>query len=1575
MLQKRITPLLTLLLVTIFSYAQVNLQTGSANFSLPIFDWKDAKSRLNASVALGYTSGNGLKVNDVASNIGQGWNLAVGGVITRMQVGEPDDQVAYNGDGTEKDIRKFPAGYLYATVPPGNGCPSALARYPIYNARNQVYTQHNSLSQDKQLDYFSFQFNGKAGMFVLNPTTANGDVCSPLGDTKMKISFQRDANLGAQGIRTRITSFTIRDVDGLIYKFTKHGTTKVLEFNYCDPELKQAHTQPKFSGGGVYHQAGFENASYVQPKIIGSWYLTEIEDGLTHRKITFNYYTRTIKTTAGTSLSYNGGGDYTIISHKVSATETPEISSISLPDGHSVVFNYGAERADYAGQYILSSVDITYQSRFVSKHIFNTTYFLLNRYGTPLTAYQKKTARLCLKSVKKIGVDLKEDSPPYTFDYYTGSSTADDFVPPPFFYAKDVWGFYNGSNSTGADNATIPLNTTIDALNNNQLKGLCFRRNGISNIYLNPKSGYAKNGLLRQVIYPTGGTLTYGYEQNNGLINGANLTVGGVHVSQTSSTDGGGSNGCANPLVTQYKFIADAIGTSSLWGLEMPVNATTTSNHYEPEWKRFKWGLQCLLGCCYWQYQYPGILSQNQAVSLSDFQKFMIAAAPVLGVISTITTIMDIVTIACGSTGFLAWVALIVDIIGGLLTLGLTCFSSNSSDKTATVYYDLDLNAASPLPAQFKRVEVVENPGTIGKTIHEFTSSDDYAVWEPSNPAFSAKQRFAPWAYGLPKLITVMDAQGNILKQSQYDYNFFEAQNILNYCFDGHPGHPCNTSGLYTSLVSCKCVVSKSSSQRNTDWADPAKYNLPASYLTQSNDAVTVDFYGMYSGRVILSTTSEKVFKPASTTQYLETKVYYSYNNGDRNYELNEMKTTQSNGDETRKSFRYSSDFSGGLFDILKQNNMLTVSVANEYLWLKDYSTVGYMQENVTEFIQLISGDIKPYRTLEQRATRPQADWFSGNNWVGYNGPGNTDYSKFKVTQLFAYDANSNLIGAKDEGGRTVANIYDYNDNYVVASVLNADPLVDKLAYSSFETATFGGWTFGGGSGVYVANTGVTGVRALNLTSRTLSATGLNTTRSYTLSFWANVPSVIVNGGATLTKSAPSLNGLTYYEYDIAQGTTNVSVSGSAIIDELRLYPKTARMRTSTYDILIGKSAECDENNRLAYFEYDNLGRLKLIKDGDKNILKMYEYNNIALVNGCPVTYYSRMITEFFTRSNCAVNYIGSDVLFTVPANKYTSAISQEDADAKVETDLFANGQAYADANGTCIYVYTNTQQSQNFLTEGCNVGYVGGTVTYTVPAGRYSSTISQADANQKALTEILANGQAFANKTGNAVCSPSTDPDWTWKEGDPSYCYTVNGTLPAHLFVFETDINPNSPTYGQTRWSDVGAQGECPPNLYYNSGVFQYVYKNDCLNGMPLPLLYTVPPGKYSSPVSQAAADQLAMNEVTTLGQAYANANGSCSSGMVDITCVNNTNQPFSISFYNAETDMFYGFYVDGSTTTNILGQIPLGTYQVSILPQSWGVWNFNFSVGSYYMSGVPSFSGTMTLDCNCGDIWISYY
>src|SRR6476646_10117949 len=75
--------------------AQVNLQTGAAEQNFPLINYTDGKSGMALGVGLAYSSGNGLLVNEIASDIGTGWSLDAGGIIVRIQNGEPDDQMAY----------------------------------------------------------------------------------------------------------------------------------------------------------------------------------------------------------------------------------------------------------------------------------------------------------------------------------------------------------------------------------------------------------------------------------------------------------------------------------------------------------------------------------------------------------------------------------------------------------------------------------------------------------------------------------------------------------------------------------------------------------------------------------------------------------------------------------------------------------------------------------------------------------------------------------------------------------------------------------------------------------------------------------------------------------------------------------------------------------------------------------------------------------------------------------------------------------------------------------------------------------------------------------------------------------------------------------------------------------------------------------------------------------------------------------------------------------------------------------------------------------------------------------------
>jgi hypothetical protein len=101
----------------------------------------------------------------------------------------------------------------------------------------------------------------------------------------------------------------------------------------------------------------------------------------------------------------------------------------------------------------------------------------------------------------------------------------------------------------------------------------------------------------------------------------------------------------------------------------------------------------------------------------------------------------------------------------------------------------------------------------------------------------------------------------------------------------------------------------------------------------------------------------------------------------------------------------------------------------------------------------------------------------------------------------------------------------------------------------------------------------------------------------YILSWWQKPL-----GGDNWTYQEQTLN-ITTYLPDYVLGNNLL------LLDEIRLYPRQAYMTTYTYRPQVGMTSKCDERNRLTVYEYDDLLRLKLIRDNNNNILKTFEYN------------------------------------------------------------------------------------------------------------------------------------------------------------------------------------------------------------------------------------------------------------------------------------------------------------------------------------------------------------------------------
>lgn len=229
--------------------------------------------------------------------------------------------------------------------------------------------------------------------------------------------------------------------------------------------------------------------------------------------------------------------------------------------------------------------------------------------------------------------------------------------------------------------------------------------------------------------------------------------------------------------------------------------------------------------------------------------------------------------------------------------------------------------------------------------------------------------------------------------------------------------------------------------------------------------------------------------------------------------------------------------------------------------------------------------------------------------------------------------------------------------------------------------------------------------------------------------------------------------------------------------------------------------------------------------DADDKAMKDIEQNGQNWVNEhgrcITILWYNVKKSKSFRKNDCDPDTEeGSLVTMTIEAGQFSSTISQEDADRKAEAELNAKGQDYANSHGTCNTIkWYNDRKSKMFQKTDCEVTEVGSMVEYVVEAGRFSSSVSKEDANQKALDALEAEGPGYANE-----------------------------------------------------------HGTCETNLWYNVEKSKVFYKNDCEDGfIGAPYTYTVEAGKYTSDVSQEDADQKALDDIEKNGQDQANLNGEC--------------------------------------------------------------------------------------------------
>lgn len=227
-----------------------------------------------------------------------------------------------------------------------------------------------------------------------------------------------------------------------------------------------------------------------------------------------------------------------------------------------------------------------------------------------------------------------------------------------------------------------------------------------------------------------------------------------------------------------------------------------------------------------------------------------------------------------------------------------------------------------------------------------------------------------------------------------------------------------------------------------------------------------------------------------------------------------------------------------------------------------------------------------------------------------------SDQPGYEELRILSYDRFGNILEQKTRTGPVQSFLWFEQGNWMAASVQNAS--VEEIAYTSFETADKGGWSFSGEP--QAIQPAKTGQKLYHLESGAILKSGIPASkdRVFILSFWAKKAHRGASGSWAFMGETEVLTD----EWQLIQRkitTSKISITGTGVlVDEVRLHPADAFMETYTHEPLLGMSSKTDQRHHTHYFDYDGMGRLATIRNADRDILEHYVYTFQAQTQAKP---------------------------------------------------------------------------------------------------------------------------------------------------------------------------------------------------------------------------------------------------------------------------------------------------------------------------------------------------------------------
>jgi hypothetical protein len=1211
-----------------------NLFTGTPSISVPIASVKGRS--LEVPISLNYDA-SGIKVEQIATWVGLGWNMNVGGMITRQVNGLPDDYVSATPQYTPFYSTTINADFEFVRgfTPAENSIysPGNLTRY--YDFLKKVTRTGTNEKYEIQPDTYSFSALGLSGTFFIDYALGVA-YCIEAPELKITPAFQNQANTKL------IVGWEIVDAGGNTYNFALAEKTHVLDNDPLD-------------GQRVYNSA---------------WALTSIVAANNRDVIQFNYNALpkwTQPQLAGRTDTYNDygagstcGTDYMIISNSPTYQVAQlEISSIIVNGLTLAQFTPTGSRNDLVGKNALNKITLyNTNGSITSQYILRQSYF---GSGT-----NEKLLRLRLDSVEVYGSTLVNPIK-YKFTYYDGLPSRESM-------AQDYWGYYNGQTNAST---LIPYNYSLDKDNQN-----------FQGVKRTPSFTATRMGSLNKITYPTGGSteFTYGPHQ---------LPPNSFSYQEEYLVGGASLVGGANPADPFNYRVCDDMTTTAPKGIETSFQVTQSGSHalklnllnstpngnpanhmyFIAMYYAGPTGMQTRTFCdllnngntIFFQYQNYSIgYNLNQEVQLVPgyYRIMMLNTIPSLTIQAEIKAVRTITSADFDGAGLRVQKMIDKDIDGSVVskrylyygdlgnvpagTINETFVSTPSPATVGTFHAAINFEDAKFVESLDENGAFIECGSTYRSTSNRIQSN--YFVTYPvateiafdnagNHNGYSVTQfnsTIDNWGVGFSKRFP---NNGKVVSTRVYRSDGAKVSQQRNY-------YSLNT--VVPGVVGFDFQSSHSTLKDmyvKADVATPTQEFSISEYSTVANVNNSWNITHCTGTGYVCNTFSDVNYHTPDTRhtgytceQVLGTHPFNPFHPARVQFES----LKQTYGAQNVSIAHYGQN---GLVQVCykKYNIISCADLGNQYqkiqflysrFWprLDSTVTVQYagtdsvysynrnLYENSTHF------QITGVRQRDSRGMISTSKYYYPHDmqlafpsdpiWLGLinqhrfaervKNQGYVNGSQLLATEntiyrtagamilpdkkqysigtnpledrinFLQYDANGNPTELSRSNDMKVSFIYGYNNALPIAQIINAAS--SQVFYTGFEEGPYD-----------YLNDAYTGTRSKNGFTQSLSGllagNYLLTYRQKVSNVWNLVTTPVVVAGSTYT----------------------ISITGQ--VDDVRFYPASAQMTTYTYLPGVGQTSVTDANNIATYYEFDTTGRLAVVRDNNLNILKSYTYN------------------------------------------------------------------------------------------------------------------------------------------------------------------------------------------------------------------------------------------------------------------------------------------------------------------------------------------------------------------------------